>query len=143
MIAGDQRGATILRESLDTALAHDLQEHVARAYTNLGATPVKHRRYAAGEDVLQAGIAFCADRDLDSWTSYMRGTLAILFLETGRWAEARSLADGVATAFRGDRQPGQRARGAGQARHPHRRATPRPRPRPGRWPSLRASRSGC
>jgi hypothetical protein len=97
MIAGHERGATILQESLDTALAHDLQEHVARAYTNLGATLVKHRRYAAGEDVLQAGIAFCADRDLDSWTSYMRGTLSILLLETGRWTEARSLAHGVAT----------------------------------------------
>jgi DNA-binding CsgD family transcriptional regulator/tetratricopeptide (TPR) repeat protein len=97
MIAGDERGATILQESLDTALAHDLQEHVARAYTNLGATHVKHRRYAVGEDVLQEGIAFCADRDLESWTSYMRGTLSILFLETGRWAEARSLADRVAT----------------------------------------------
>ena len=97
MIAGDERGETILRESLDTALAHDLQEHVARAYTNLGATLVKHRRYAAGEDVLQAGIAFCADRDLDSWTSYMRGTLSILLLETGRWTEARSLAHAAAT----------------------------------------------
>ena len=53
MIAGDERGETILRESLDTALAHDLQEHVARAYTNLGATLVKHRRYAAGEDVVR------------------------------------------------------------------------------------------
>ena len=109
MIAGDERGETILRESLDTALAHDLQEHVARAYTNLGATLVKHRRYAAGEDVLQAGIAFCADRDLDSWTSYMRGTLSILLLETGRWAEARSLAHAAATAVRGDRQQCQRA----------------------------------
>ncbi len=96
MIAGDERGEIILRESLDTALAHDLEEHVARAYTNLGATLVKHRRYAAGEDVLQAGIAFCADRDLDSWTSYMRGTLSILLLETGRWAEARSLAHAAA-----------------------------------------------
>ena len=97
MIAGDERGETILRESLDTALAHDLQEHVARAYTNLGATLVKHRRYGAGEDILVAGIAFCADRDLDSWTSYMRGTLSILLLETGRWTEARSLAHAAAT----------------------------------------------
>ena len=97
MIAGDPRGATILQESLDTALAHDLQEHVARAYTNLSATHVKHRRYAMGEEVLQAGIAFCADRDLESWTSYMRGTRSILLLETGRWEEAGALA-GTVTA---------------------------------------------
>jgi DNA-binding CsgD family transcriptional regulator/tetratricopeptide (TPR) repeat protein len=97
MIAGHERGAALLQESLDLALAHDLQEHVARAYTNLGATHVKHRRYPVGEHVLRAGIDFCADRDLDSWTSYMRGTLSILLLETGRWAEARSLAHAVAT----------------------------------------------
>ena len=92
MIAGDPRGATILQQNLDTALAHGLQEHVARAYTNISATHVKHRRYAMGEEVLQAGIAFCADRDLESWTSYMRGTRAILLLETGRWEEAGALA---------------------------------------------------
>ena len=97
MIAGDPRGATILQANLDTALAHDLQEHVARAYTNISATHVKHRRYAMGEEVLQAGIAFCADRDLESWTSYMRGTRSILLLETGRWEEAGALA-GTVTA---------------------------------------------
>ena len=97
MIAGDERGAAILQESLDTALAHDQQEHAARAYTNLGATLVKHRRYPEGEDVLRTGIAFCADRDLDSWTSYMRGTLSVLLLETGRWTEAASLAHAAAT----------------------------------------------
>jgi DNA-binding CsgD family transcriptional regulator/tetratricopeptide (TPR) repeat protein len=96
MIAGHERGETILRESLDTALAHDQQEHVARAYTNLGATHVKHRRYPVAEEVLRAGIAFSDDRDLESWTGYMRGTLSILLLETGRWAEARSLATSVA-----------------------------------------------
>ena len=48
------------------------------ATSSTAATPM-------GEEVLQAGIAFCADRDLESWTSYMRGTLSILLLETGRW----------------------------------------------------------
>ena len=38
MIAGDPRGAAILQANLDTALAHGLQEHVARAYTNISAT---------------------------------------------------------------------------------------------------------
>lgn len=96
MIAGDPRGAAILEENLDTALALGLQEHVARAYTNISATHVKHRRYPLGEEVLQVGIAFCADRDLESWTSYMRGTRAILLVETGRWAEAQELAAPVA-----------------------------------------------
>ena len=139
MIAGDERGATILQESLDTALAHDLQEHVARAYTNLGATHVKHRRYAAGEEVLQAGIAFCADRDLDSWTSYMRGT------RSHPAPRDRALGGGAVRSptpsppqHRGERQPRQRARGAGQARDPHRRR-PGGRGRGlGGWPSRRA-----
>ena len=143
MIAGDERGATILQESLDTALAHDLQEHVARAYTNLGATLVKHRRYAAGEDVLRAGHRLLrrpGPRLVD--VLHARDPLhpAPRDRALGRGAVARRRRR---HPVRGDRQPRQRAHGAGQARHPHRR---RPGGR-GRglagWPSRRARRSGC
>jgi AAA ATPase domain len=142
MIAGDERGEAILQANLDTALAHDLQEHFGRAYTNLGATLVKHRRYAAGEDVLRAGIAFCADRDLDSWTSYMRGTLSILLLDTGRWAEARSLAHTAAA------QSVETVSSVNALMVLGRLGTrtgtdPEAAPRHGGWPSRRASRSGC
>jgi hypothetical protein len=38
--SGDEAGRSLLVSSLQQALAHDMQEHVARAYTNLGAASV-------------------------------------------------------------------------------------------------------
>jgi len=93
--AGDEGGATILQESLDQAVAHDMAEHAARAYTNLAAIHSARRRYPAAEDVLRAGIGYCADRDLDRSSSYMEGILAVVLLETGRWTEAELVARDV------------------------------------------------
>ncbi len=39
-------GRIRLTQSLDLALADDAHEHAARAYTNIGASSVKHRSYA-------------------------------------------------------------------------------------------------
>ncbi len=87
-LAGDERGLAKLKESLAVALAERLQEHVARAYTNLGSVAVSARAYRHGERYLEEGIAYCADRDLDSWVDYMLAWKARLDLETGRWQEA-------------------------------------------------------
>jgi DNA-binding NarL/FixJ family response regulator len=77
-----------LAQSLDMALADDAHEHAARAYTNLGAIPVKHRRFADADRYLRAGIAYCKDRDLDAWALYMSSWLARSLAEQGRYAEA-------------------------------------------------------
>lgn len=101
MLGGQERGEAVLRESLDRALALGMQEHVARAYTNLTATLTKHRRFDAAEAAFRAGIDFCADRDLGSWSSYLRGFLSFLLLETGRWDQARLLAQDVVSRYTG------------------------------------------
>jgi hypothetical protein len=69
MQAGQVSGLAKLERSLE--LAHDagLEEHVARAYTNLGAVPVHVRQYALADRYLDAGLAYCRERDLDSWLS--------------------------------------------------------------------------
>jgi DNA-binding CsgD family transcriptional regulator/tetratricopeptide (TPR) repeat protein len=95
--AGDEHGSTILRKSLDRAVAHGMEEHAARAYTNLGGILITRRRYAAGEDVLRAGLAYCTDRDLDRSSTYIRGILSSVLLDTGRWAEAELLAQEIVT----------------------------------------------
>jgi len=95
--AGDEHGATLLQQSLDSAVTHGMDEHAARAYTNLGGIQIGRRRYAVGEGFLRAGIDYCADRDLDRSLSYMRGILASVLLETGRWAEAKAVAQDAAT----------------------------------------------
>jgi DNA-binding CsgD family transcriptional regulator len=84
-----------LERSLRLALDNGLEEHVARAYTNIGSTAVGERDYALAERHLSAGIAYCRERDLDSWLQYMTGWQARLALEQGRWQEAMELADSV------------------------------------------------
>jgi DNA-binding CsgD family transcriptional regulator/tetratricopeptide (TPR) repeat protein len=76
-------GRAPLAHSLDIALADGLEEHAARAWTNLGSNLVNLRRFADGEQTLRAGIGYCRERDLDSWTLYMSAHLAEAVLEQG------------------------------------------------------------
>jgi DNA-binding CsgD family transcriptional regulator len=95
--AGDAEGRAALERSLDLALAGGLEEHAARAYTNLGAQAVEEREYARGDHYLGRGIAYCREHDVDSWRLYMTGWLARSHLDQGRWDEA---ADAAATVLR-------------------------------------------
>lgn len=85
-------GEAQLARSLDIALALDLHEHVARAYTNLGSAAVDQRRFATGMSFLEAGIAYCEERDLDSWVRYMQAWRCVVLTELGRLDEAREVA---------------------------------------------------
>jgi DNA-binding CsgD family transcriptional regulator len=78
----------MLARSLELAIALDLHEHAARAYTNLSALAVEQRRNADALRHLEEGIAYCTDRDLDSWTRYMTAWRCVLFAELGRFDEA-------------------------------------------------------
>jgi DNA-binding CsgD family transcriptional regulator/tetratricopeptide (TPR) repeat protein len=77
-----------LERSLALAVEAGLEEHVARAYTNLGAASVDVRDYPRADRHLDEGIAYCAEHDLDSWGLYMTGWRARSDLEQGRWDEA-------------------------------------------------------
>lgn len=89
-LAGSEPGAGYeqLRRSLDIALDKNLEEHVARAYTNLGCLALFNRDYQTSRSNFQAGIGYCRERDLDSWLLYMTAMQARLFLEQGEWEEA-------------------------------------------------------
>jgi len=83
-----------LTRSLDLALAEDAHEHAARAYTNLSSTRVRQRSLPEADRLLKAGIAYCTDRDLDTWRRYMSAWLAYSLAEQGRYAAAEQhLAD--------------------------------------------------
>jgi DNA-binding CsgD family transcriptional regulator/tetratricopeptide (TPR) repeat protein len=99
--SGDEAGRSPLVSSLQQALAHDMQEHVARAYTNLGAVSVTSRDYARAATYLNQGIAYCEERDLDSWSLYMRGWRARARLEQGQWSGAIADASVVLKARQG------------------------------------------
>ena len=88
-------GVGNLERSLALALEAGLEEHVARAYTNLGAGAVRLRRYADADRYLSAGLAYCEEHDLDAWVAYMTGWLAQLCFDLGRWDEAAERAQAV------------------------------------------------
>jgi DNA-binding CsgD family transcriptional regulator/Tfp pilus assembly protein PilF len=95
-MAGDvAEGRARLTQSLDLAEADDAHEHVARAYTNLGTCAVKVRAFAEADRYLQAGIAYCADRDLDGYGLYMSAWLARLRAEQGQYPAAEHYLAGI------------------------------------------------
>ena len=60
-------GVEKLERSLRLALDAGLEEHVARAHTNLGVAAIETRRYGLGLDHIELGLEYCRERDLDSW----------------------------------------------------------------------------
>ena len=95
--ADDPEGAHKLQRSLTLAVAAGLEEHVARAHTNLACCAVDARDYELATSHFQAGIAYCREHDLDSWLLYMTGWQARLELEQGRWDDAAESAMTVLT----------------------------------------------
>jgi DNA-binding CsgD family transcriptional regulator len=88
-------GISKLERSLALALDAGLQEHVARAYTNLGTGSVAIRAYAVGDRHLEGGIAYCAEHDLTLWVDYMLGWRARSELDQAHWDAAAATATGV------------------------------------------------
>ena len=87
-------GQARLTQSLDLALAADAHEHAARAFTNLGSINIINWSFGDADRHLHAGIAYCADRDLDTWRLYMTAWLARSLAEQGQYDTAeRHVAD--------------------------------------------------
>lgn len=81
-------GRACLEQSLQLALEHGMEEHAARAYTNLACCAICTRSYAHAQGYLEAGIAYCAEHDLHFQGLYMRAWNARAQFEQGFWAEA-------------------------------------------------------
>jgi DNA-binding CsgD family transcriptional regulator/tetratricopeptide (TPR) repeat protein len=86
--AGDPSGRDDLEKSLTMAVAGGFEEHVARAYTNLGSVAVRQRDYTTADEYLRAGIGYSTERDLDSWRIYMTSWRIRSLFEQGLWVEA-------------------------------------------------------
>ncbi|MDT4891626.1 MAG: hypothetical protein QOE97_661 [Pseudonocardiales bacterium] len=93
--AGEREGQALLERSLALALEHNLEEHVARAYTNLLANAVEDGDVAAARRYADEGERYCTEHDLDSWLLYMTGWRARLALDTDDWTSAAALASEV------------------------------------------------
>ncbi|MGN6126642.1 MAG: ATP-binding protein, partial [Humibacter sp.] len=89
------QGEALLQRSLDLALVSDLHEHAARAYTNVSSTAARQHRFTGAIAFLDAGIAYCDERDLDSWARYMRAWRGLVLADLGRFDEASNEALGL------------------------------------------------
>jgi DNA-binding CsgD family transcriptional regulator/tetratricopeptide (TPR) repeat protein len=81
-------GALKLERSLELAQAAGLEEHVARAFCNLGAEGVQLRSYRLADRYLGEGIDYCGEHDLDSWRFYLLAWRARSQLDQGSWDAA-------------------------------------------------------
>jgi DNA-binding CsgD family transcriptional regulator len=88
-------GRPTLGRSLALALAHGLEEHAARAYTNLAFGCLNLRDYPLASRYLDQGIRYCTEHDLDTWRLYMLMTWARAEFEQGRWSEATGTVEAV------------------------------------------------
>ena len=88
-------GRATLELSLALALANGLEEHVARAYTNLASIALDQRAYALAARYRDQGIRYCAERDLDTWGLAMLADQARADFDHGRWTEATRTVEAV------------------------------------------------
>ncbi len=82
------KGRAHLARSLEIALEQNFQEHAARAFTNSACIEMNQLGFAEAHALLDRGINYCAENDLNTWRDYMRGVLAQLQLRQGNWDDA-------------------------------------------------------
>jgi DNA-binding CsgD family transcriptional regulator/tetratricopeptide (TPR) repeat protein len=82
------RGTERLRRALELAHEHGHEELVSLAYGNLAVVAVRQRRWAEAERLLDEGLRYATERDLDADRTYMLAWRACTALELGRWNEA-------------------------------------------------------
>jgi DNA-binding CsgD family transcriptional regulator len=93
-------GRDKLIRSLTLAKTHNLEEHVARAYNNLVSNLVVVRDLDECDRWAEEGLAYCAERDLDSWYLSLMSSRARSNMERGDWVAALDSADEVLTNSR-------------------------------------------
>lgn len=88
LLLHDEQGRAQLEESLRLSLAHNLEDHASRAFTNVSAVFVANREYRAALRYLDEGIAYATEHDLESCQRYMTTVRARVHFETGSWTMA-------------------------------------------------------
>jgi DNA-binding CsgD family transcriptional regulator len=90
-------GFTELHQSLRLSLENGWDEHTARAYVNICSKNVRHRDHVpSAMGLLDEGMAYCDERDLDSWSGYLQAFRSEARLWLGQWDEAGRDAEAIA-----------------------------------------------
>jgi DNA-binding CsgD family transcriptional regulator len=88
LISGDTSGWDDLDRGQRLALTEGLPGPAASAHTSLVAMAVSARLYGRASRYLSAGLAYCEERDLDSFWLYLLAYRARMRFEQGNWNEA-------------------------------------------------------
>ena len=96
----NENGRIKLEESLRLALANNLQDYVARAFTNLVCYAVRDKNYPLAMRYLNDLIAYSTEHGLEARTIYIIGWRARAYLEQGDWVKAADDASFVLGQYR-------------------------------------------
>jgi DNA-binding CsgD family transcriptional regulator len=88
-----EKGITLMEQSLEIALHNCYQEHAGRAYINLASSAVIVKDYSYARKIVEEGLLYCEERDLNVWTQFLQSVKAILYLNAGNWHEAVRVAN--------------------------------------------------
>ena len=94
-MAGSPKATQTIQRALELALEAGLEEHVVRGYCNLGLTALARRDYALADRQLAAGLEYCDEHDLGSWSVYLTSWHARSQQEQGHWDAAAERAMAV------------------------------------------------
>jgi DNA-binding SARP family transcriptional activator/DNA-binding CsgD family transcriptional regulator/tetratricopeptide (TPR) repeat protein len=81
-------GLERMNESLQVALAHDLDDDAARSYNNLVWILLYDRRFDDTLPVVDEGMRYCMDHDLNGSYLCLLATRVSLLMDQGHWDEA-------------------------------------------------------
>ena len=83
-------GTTQVEQALRLALAADLQEHAARAYSSRHEIAIGCSRFDEAERFFAEGAAYCDEHEIGVFSQCLRGFRGWALLARGRWDEAAS-----------------------------------------------------
>jgi DNA-binding CsgD family transcriptional regulator/tetratricopeptide (TPR) repeat protein len=87
----DRSWAGPLRRALEIAMSEGREEQAGRAFANLCSIYGGQRRFAEAEQYFAAGIAYCDEHDISTFSTCLRGGRTDFMAQTGRWDEAVAL----------------------------------------------------
>jgi DNA-binding CsgD family transcriptional regulator/tetratricopeptide (TPR) repeat protein/type II secretory pathway predicted ATPase ExeA len=88
----DPRIEELFDESLEIALAHDLEDDAARVYSNLSCHLASARRFDDALAVIGDGMRYTTDHDLNGSYLCLSANYGTIMLDFGQWDEAESAA---------------------------------------------------
>ena len=91
----DNAGLEMLQASLKLAMENDEHEEAARAYINISEYALEFRQFELAEKMINEGIVYDSEHDIDAYHHYTEGRLAQLRLEQGRLQDACTISQSI------------------------------------------------